>query len=749
VSQSVAPKRLRAMLSSATLLGVLAGSSAAFAQGVPESAATPAPVVAPVPTGIIDFESDSLSYDEKAEIVTASGKVVATRDGYKLEADEVIYNRKTGQVEARGNVVLTSPDGQQVSTDRIEVTDSLKDGLIDNIRLILEDGARLAASSATRTGKLTSLNRAVYSPCIVCTEEGEEKPLWQIKAVKVVRDENKKRIFYKDAFLEFLNTPVLYLPYLSQPDPTVNRATGFLVPEIKTRRSLGIAVETPYFINLAPWRDLTIRPTVFTGELPALSAEYRERFTDGPIRVGGTITYAGGRSANGIPSPDNDWRGYVYADGRLQHNARWRSTLKISLTSDDTFLRRYDISNEDTLRNSYSLERSTTNSYFLAELQAFQGLRSTTRQGLTPLVLPTLDYWWRSQPAWLGGRFTLEANTTSILRTDGLDTQRGTVTGGYEVPFLNSLGQQWKATLQGRGDLYYVSNAARPDNIAYTGVNGTHTRATPLAAVEMRWPLGAPGFGGQQTLEPVVQFVAARRDRKVGFIPNEDSRSIDLDEANLFSLNRFPGYDRFEGGARMTYGTRWTLDTKNLSIETQFGQSYRLNNDSTVFPDGTGLSGKFSDFVGRTSVRVGNAVDIVHRFRVDKNNLAIRRNEIDAIFGDVSWSASVGYSKLNRNIAIEDLEDREEFRLAGRVKIAKYWSITGSTIVDLTNERQLTATTRSDGFTFVRNRLGVEYEDECFLIGLDWRRNYTQDRDFQRGTTFILRLSLKTLGGTN
>jgi LPS-assembly protein len=235
----------------------------------------------------------------------------------------------------------------------------------------------------------------------------------------------------------------------------------------------------------------------------------------------------------------------------------------------------------------------------------------------------------------------------------------------------------------------------------------------------------------------------------VGFIPNEDSRSIDLDEANLFSLNRFPGYDRFEGGARMTYGTRWTLDTKNLSIETQFGQSYRLNNDSTVFPDGTGLSGKFSDFVGRTSVRVGNAVDVVHRFRVDKNNLAIRRNEIDAIFGGISWSASIGYSKLNRNLAIEDLEDREEVRLAGRVKIAKYWSVTGSTIIDLTNERQLTATTRSDGFSFVRNRLGVEYEDECFLIGLDWRRNYTQDRDFQRGTTFILRLSLKTLGGTN
>lgn len=701
-----------------------------------------------IPAGIIDFEADSLTYDEKANIVNATGNVIATRDGYRLQADEVIYNRASGQVEARGNVVLTSPDGQSVTTDRIEVNENLKDGIIDNIRLILEDGSRIAASSATKNGKITSLNRVVYSPCDVCNDKGEEKPLWQIKAVKVVRDENRKRIFYRNAYLEFFNQPVLYLPYLSQPDPTVSRATGFLVPQIKTRQELGIVLEVPYFINLAPWRDLTITPTLFSGELPALSAEYRERLKDGPVRIGGTVTYAGGRTVNGVSTSSNAFRGYVYADGRLQHNDRWRSTLKMRLSSDDTFLRRYDISYEDTLRNSYSLERFTTNSYFSGEIQAFQGLRSSNRQGLTPIILPSLSYWWRSQPLWLGGRVTAEANTTSIIRTDGLDLQRGTATAGYEIPYLTSSGQQWKATVQTRGDLYHVSNADRPDDIAYAGLNGTRGRILPLAALEVRWPLGAPGFGGQQTLEPIVQVVAARRDSAVSKIPNEDSRSIDLDETNLFSLNRFPGYDRFEGGARLTYGGRWSLDTKNFALETQFGQSFRLNTDSTAFPSGTGLSGKFSDFVGRTSVRIGNKVDIVHRFRIDKQSLAVRRNEIDAIFGGINWTTSIGYSRLNRNIGIEDLADREELRLAGRLKVAKYWSVTGSTIIDLTDQRQVIPNTRSDGFSFVRNKIGFEYEDECFLFGLSWRRNYTEDRDFRRGSTYILQLALKTLGGT-
>jgi LPS-assembly protein len=713
------------------------------------TAAQVAPQTLAVPAGIIDFEANNLTYDEKADMVRASGNVVATRDGYRLQADEVNYNRASGRVEAVGNVILTSPDGQTITTDRIQVSDSLKDGIIDNIRLILEDGSRIAALSATKNGLLTTLNRAVYSPCDVCNDTGKEQPLWQIKAVKVVRDENRKRIFYKDAYLEFLNQPVLYLPYLSQPDPTVSRATGFLVPQIKTRQSLGVAVGVPYFVNLAPWRDLTLTPTVYSGVLPSLAAEYRERFGQGPVRIGGTATYAGGRLANGVPNSGNKFRGYVYADGRLQHSEKWRSTLRVKLASDDTFLRRYDISNEDTLRNSYTLERFTANSYFSAEVQAFQGLLSTSSPGLTPYNLPSLNYWWHSHPMWLGGRITAEANVADIVRTKGLDTQRATSTVGYEVPYTNALGQIFRFTAQTRADLYHVSNAQTPDNIAYTGKNGTHGRVLPLVAAEVRWPLGAPGFGGQQTLEPIVQFVGARRDSSVSVVPNEDSRSIDLDEANLFSLNRFPGFDRFEGGVRMTYGGRWTLDTKKLSIETQFGQSYRLNTDTTAFPDGTGLSGKFSDFVGRTSVRFGKSIDVVHRFRIDKQSLAVRRNEIDAIFGGVTWSASIGYSRLNRNIAIEDLQDREEVRLAGRVKLSRYWSVTGSTIVDLTDLRKTTPGTTSDGFSFVRNRLGVEYEDECFLIGLNWRRNYTQDRDFRRGSTFILQLALKTLGGAN
>ena len=67
-------------------------------------------------------------------------------------------------------------------------------------------------------------------------------------------------------------------------------------------------------------------------------------------------------------------------------------------------------------------------------------------------------------------------------------------------------------------------------------------------------------------------------------IPNEDARSIDLEDSNLFALNRFPGYDRWEDGSRITYGVDWALDRPNLSITTTIGQSYRIVQRDEHFP---------------------------------------------------------------------------------------------------------------------------------------------------------------------
>ncbi|HWC56194.1 MAG TPA: LPS assembly protein LptD, partial [Sphingomicrobium sp.] len=158
------------------------------------------------------------------------------------------------------------------------------------------------------------------------------------------------------------------------------------------------------------------------------------------------------------------------------------------------------------------------------------------------------------------------------------------------------------------------------------------------------------------------------------------------------------------------------------------------------------LEGRVSDIVGRTRFRFGRFIDVTHRYRVDKNNFAVRRNEIDLTVGTTQTYAQVGYLRLNRNIdpAIEDLRDEEELRLAARVAFMRYWSVFGATVIDLT-DKQEDPLSLANGFQPVRSRLGIEYEDDCLQLGLTWRRDYEQIGTFRKGSTFTLHIALKGL----
>lgn len=191
----------------------------------------------------------------------------------------------------------------------------------------------------------------------------------------------------------------------------------------------------------------------------------------------------------------------------------------------------------------------------------------------------------------------------------------------------------------------------------------------------------------------------------------------------------------------------WNLNRPNLRIDAIVGQSYRLANNSNIVPEGTGLSERFSDIVGRTEVRFSDVVKFTHRYRLDKDNFSIRRNEIDATIGSQNTYAQIGYLRLNRNIGdgIEDLSDREEVRVGGRYQIDNYWSVFGSAIVDLTGIKE-DPLSSSDGFDPIRHRLGVAYDDGCLSLAVTWRYDYEDTGDAQRGSTFLFRVALRNLG---
>ena len=724
-------------------------AAAAPASGQDGPAAAPPVPEAAQPASTIAFSADQVTYDSAADVVTATGAVRMSRDGNHLAADQVVWDRQAGEVRAVGNVVMLTPQGDKLVGENVVLADTLRDGAVANLLVVLESGGRIAAARGIRAGQVTTLENAIYSPCPVTSPSGcPQRPSWSITAARVVNDPSRERVQFEGGRLQLFGVTLPLLPVFSIGTGN-DGITGWLVPDISYSTKKGLELAIPYHWQIAPNRDFTVTPHVYTGVLPAIEAKYRHLDRLGAFQVGGFLTHGRIESADPAATTEHEGRGiraYFEGNGRAQLDPYWSITAGFRWASDKTVTRRYDITRDDRLRNVINAERISPDSYISIAGWAFQGLRVDDIQQRIPIALPAIDARLRLGEPLLGGKIELQANSLSIVRVEGQDTQRAFASAKWDVRRLTPWGQELTLTALARGDVYHTNNSASTLVPIYSGTDGWHSRAIGLVAGDMKWPFVGPAFGGIQRIVPRVQLVLTPPTPNLD-IPNEDARSIDLEDSNLFALNRFPGYDRWEDGSRLTYGLDWSLDRPNLSIMATIGQSYRITRRPGIFPEGTGLTDRLSDVVGRTRVRFGRLIDITHRYRIDKDDYAFRRNELDLTIGSEQTYAQIGYLRLNRDIdpAIEDLRDKEELRLAGRIKFHRYWSIFGATVLDLTGQEE-DPLSQADGFAPVRNRLGLAYEDDCLELGLTWRRDYERIGSFRKGSTFGFHLALKGLG---
>ena len=725
------------------LLASLVLASPALAQ-----AAGGAQVIAPGDGKQVDFEADTVSYSDDADSVTASGSVVLRREGKSVKADSVTWSQKTGKIVASGNIRLVDEDGNQLFTEKLELNDEFEAGSMENLLLALREGGRLAARSGERgpNGNIL-LERAAYTACDVEDARGCAKtPSWRVTARTVIYEPDTKTVRMRGARLELFGIRLMPLPGLAL--ATDGRAiSGLLIPNFRFTPSNGLEISETWYQRLSNNRDIAATAYAYTGAAPMLSAQYRALTDKGAYQISGYGTRSDVIPVAGTSNTaQRIFRGYVFANGRFQLSPNWSVTASVRRATDRTFLRRYDISRDDRLRSMVEVERIDPNSYLSIAGWATQTLRAGDRQGLVPVALPAIDYRRRMAGPVLGGKLEFQANSLGIMRSSGQDTQRAFASAQWDLRRITGMGQEVTLTALVRGDVYHSSRNELTATAIYRGNPGWQTRAIATAALDAKWPLVGALFGGTQVITPRIQIVASPNVRNLE-VPNEDSRAIDLQDSNLFALNRFPGYDRIEDGVRFTYGIDWQFERPRWRVKSTVGQSFRLTSKPTLLPESTGLSSRSSDIVGRTEVQYRNFIKLTHRFRLDKDSFAFRRNEIDATVGNQRTYVEVGYSRLNRNIsaAIEDLKDSEELRAAGRLAFARYWSLFGSGVINLRESNaQTQAITR--GFEPLRTRLGVAYQDDCLELGVTWRRDFVTTGDAKKGDTFEVRFALRNLG---
>ncbi len=739
--------RARTLAYCALLLGVWAASSPAAAQvGLGRQSfrgvgSEQRPVL---------LTADEVSYDRDLHIVTARGHVEVTSGDRIVRADVVSYNETTKVVTASGNITLMEPTGDVLFGNFMELTDDMKNGVMQNLRAILQDRSRLAAVSGRRSeGNVTVGRDAVYSPCELCRDDPSAPPLWQLKAAKIEHNQDEKEVSYRDAWMEIGGVPVLYTPYMEHPDGTQGRTSGFLSPGYSASTKTGTRIPLPYYQVLNDTSDITYIPIFIPDDNPVLAADYRRRSTEGYMEISGS--YVKPETHNTFLDPNNvtqtyTWRGHIKGDAQFDIDNEDRWGFNVARASDRYYLDNYSLlsrfqfANYNALTSRAYAERffgSTSSSYAVVNAYSFQGLLPGDVPAEAPNVLPALNTYYVGDKGQYGQYYSLEANTLSVLRRTGTEDQRFTAKPGWHLPYISNDGQVYSLDATMQADVWHASGVRlAPDDPFNPTEDGYTERLFPQLAFGWRYPFVNTGPTWITTVEPIATFDVAPNMGTQSRFPNEDSRGVSFDVTNLFSANRFPGYDRVDGGQRVNYGVN-TQFTHRLGPQLQIfaGQSYRLERNPAM-PSGSGLNDKQSSYITKI-------VAFPHPWVTSSV-----QGQFDPHFGTQVVTSSVGVGPPNvATIAASYIyikaateptvltSDVKQLAASASVRLTPYWRFQAYDVYDLgVNRGQLV------------EGAGLVYEDECLIVQGDLQRLFIGNVNNPQQTIVSVRIVLRNLG---
>ncbi len=728
--------------------------------------AAAAPAAPPADDGLgprdVYIEADSLLDDRDNKVITAQGSVEARYQGRTLRTDKLVYNTESGAARATGHAVIINADGTTQYADDIELDDQMKAGVATAFAARLQDNVTIAAGAAIRrTETVQQLNNAIYTVCDICKEDGSPKtPTWSVQASRIIQDSEHHVVYYRNAVIRVLGVPVLYTPIFWHPDPQSPRKSGFLTPKFNYSRRRGLTYEQPYLWAISPSSDLVVAPQIASDVHPFLNLDYRKRFWSGQIYLRGGYTNERLFDADG-KFGDLTSRSYILATGRFDPNDKWTWGFGLERASDPGLFTRYRTADVAIQRGPFIADpqrlisqvyamRQDRETFLSVSAVSFQSLRvvQVNRQYLSydapdsfPFVAPLIEARYDPQHKVMGGRLRVIGSAVVLSRDQDvrkvtplgallnqtIDSRRATANADWRLTKTFANGLRVEPFAVARGDLYSVDNPQAANDQRTVG----RTQATVGANLSM--PFIRQAGGASFILEPLAQLALSPRDRLNNEVPNEDSLAFDFDNTNLFSLNRFPGYDRFEGGVRANLGGRASANWGGGGEASLLvGRVFRTKPD-TAFSYQTGLRGTTSDWVTAATLTPLRGISFFSRQRLDSETLKLRRQETGV---NVGYRRLSGYARYFYNDRDMNGVKTESMQVGATGFITEHWGVGVNASRDL--QAKIWPVTQ---YTLI-------YQDNCIRIDFVYTRDQTFNRTIAPSNSFTIRLNLATLGGT-
>ena len=601
-----------------------------------------------------------------------------------------------------------------------------------------ENEPRLKGNKASSNDNITTVSKGVFTTCK--KRPNKKCPPWRVEAKEVKHDKNKKTIYYKKAWLKIYDMPVLYYPYFFHPDPTVNRQSGFLTPQIGESQILGSSAYIPYFYVLSDKEDLTFKPRIFNNNKYILQTEYRRASNNASHIVDVSLT----RGHNSYKNDKDDSRSHFFSNSIIDLDSSIFdvSNLEIQLqkTSNDTYLKLFDLESP-LFGDSGSSEVSTLNSFvnltansedldINASFEIYEKF-DTSNSDRYEFILPSYD---------LNKNINNFDSLKGTLSFNSSGSQHLYNTNIQETKIINNL-------LYESEDKFFTNGIKNNYNILIKNLNSDGKNSTKYKdklqaellssfIFESSYPLLREGIDFNNYLTPKISLRYSPNSMK-----NLKSENRRIDINNIFSLDRIGSTDTVESGQSLTIGTEYKKSRKKGDLPEDLPEDLPQNvfelSLATVFrdeineniPTTSSLGNKSSDVVGHIGISPNDFFNTSYNFSMDNNLDQLKYNELIANFKVNNFVTSFKYLEESDNIGDEHyLQNTTSYNFDENNSIS--FSTRKNKKINLTEFYDLI----------------YQYKNDCLTAAIKYNKEFYSDNDIEPTEQLFFSLTIVPLG---
>ncbi len=710
------------------------------------------------------LKTNYAEYNKDLEIFESKGETtIITSEGYVINGTDIVFDNKKNLIFSEKPTLIKDPEKNDIflenfnyltsekffrSFGNIEVKDLKKNSYKfsqiyidekkreivgtdikaflnqDDLKIENNNKPRVFANTIKIDKNESQFTKSIFTICDY--RKGDKCPPWSIQAGKMRHNKIQKTIYYDNAVIKIYDVPILYLPKLSHPDPTVDRRSGFLPPTLLNSKNLGTGIKVPYYFAINRDKDFTLNTSLFDSERPLMLGEYRQAFKTSNLilDLGYTEGFKKSEKAKKVGDRSHLFAKFV-KNFESKEDAETNFKLSLQNTSDDKYLKLYKIKSNltsyetNTLENSINFTHNDDDIFFGLNASIYETLQEDYNDKYE-FILPeiTLD------KNLFRNKFGV-ADLTSNLKVHNYDTNKHTKFLVNDV--------DWKYS-----NLYFDSGLksnilGKLKNINYEAKN------TEFKTDTTNEFFGALGYlaeinlfkktidNSEHFLTPKILFRAAPDFMR------KETGSLKLNHLNIFSLDRLNSNNNFEGGLSTTIGFDYDFRNERENKQINFTVGQIINEkEKKNMPSSSSLDEKLSDVVGNLNYQLNENTKINYNFALDQNYNDLNYNEFGA--------------EINTNIIKFDLSYLQEKRHIGDQEYIKAkfdLARTKNGIFSAGTKRNLV----TDSAEYYD--LSYEYLNDCLRAGIVYRREFYEDSELEPENSLMFRITISPLGNIN